>query len=411
MNAYNGANGSANRTYTSSGKGTITKAQYDDYLKKGGTPAPFNPGFSREEKPSLPNFALNALGFWDDIKTKAEAAQNKLTAPNYSGSSGSRAASGGKTAAQLAAEQAAAQRAAQMAAQQAAIQNQYDQTQAELNRYLESQKTAAQSWYDQSVARLAQQLAEQKAAEQAAREQMAAQQLAGYNQNVETANKYYGDIYGKQDANYQSQLAAAQQDFEAALALLQRNHEAGTGQVNAVTDKSLQEAYIQSMMAKRNMGQELAALGRSGGASETALLGLSNQYGQNRGTLETQRGDQLQELALQLAGQQAQNQEAYGQRKQGYEDQYTQLRNQYQAEQAAKLADYKQAYDNYLSNWDQQSLARQQGYESDYTNSLTAAQLQYAQQQADIEQYVQQALLAARQAMMQQQAALLAAGY
>ena len=73
------------------------------------------------------------------------------------------------------------------------------------------------------------------------------------------------------------------------MAGLQRGYDANVGTVNADTAKSLQQAYISYMMNQKNLGQQLAALGRSGGASETALLGLYNQYGQNRGTLEDTR--------------------------------------------------------------------------------------------------------------------------
>ena len=148
--------------------------------------------------------------------------------------------------------------------------------------------------YEQSLQILAAQLAAQQAAQQAARQQMLA-----------SLDSYYNGIYADLDKSYQQQLAAAQADFEAAMTQLKNGYDTNVGAVNADTARDLQQAYISHMMNQKNLGQQLAALGRSGGASETTLLGLYNQYGQNRGALEAARNQQLNQLALQLAEQQA----------------------------------------------------------------------------------------------------------
>ena len=205
-----------------------------------------------------------------------------------------------------------------------------------LNSYRDQQLAAAQSWYDQSAARMAQQLAEQKAAEEAARQKM-----------MDTTNNYYNGIYANLDKNYQSQLAAAQTDFEAAMAQLQKGYDANVGTVNTNTAKGLQQAYINNMMNQKNLGQQLAAMGRSGGASESTLLGLANQYGQNRGTLENTRNEQLNQLALQLAENQAAQTSDYNNVKTGYATDYNNQKNAYQQAQAQAIAD-----------WEAESLAR-----------------------------------------------------
>ena len=213
-----------------------------------------------------------------------------------------------------------------------------------------------QSQYEAAAALLAQQLAQYQAAEEAARQQM-----------LEQTSNYYNNIYASLDQNYQAQLAAAQADFEAAMAGLQRGYDANVGTVNADTAKSLQQAYISHMMNQKNLGQQLAALGRSGGASETALLGLYNQYGQNRGTLEDTRNRQLNQLALQLAQDQADQTAAYNQTKTGYATDYTNQKNAYQQAQAKAIAD-----------WEADSLARMQGYRQDYNTQLNALSQQRA---------------------------------
>ncbi len=273
------------------------------------------------------------------------------------GSTGSRGSSGSVSAAQL-----AAQREAQLAAQRAQYQNAYNASASQL----------------QST------LAAQLAAEEDYRKQMVAAQQEAYNKNVASTNDYYTRLYSQANQNYQNQLTSAQQDYDAALAGLQRGYEQNTGTVNANTARSLQQAYIQNMMAKRNFGQQMAATGRSGGASETALLGLANQYGNNRGALERTRSDQLAQLALQLAENQAARQSEYNQRRQGYADTYTQMVNEYQAQQAARLAEYRQAMTNYISNWDMESIARRQALQQNYNSQILALRQQFAAQMAGL---------------------------
>ena len=54
------------------------------------------------------------------------------------------------------------------------------------------------------------------------------------------------------------------------------------GDVNTDAEKSLQEAYINNMLTRRNLNQRLAAMGYNGGATETTMGSLENQYGASR---------------------------------------------------------------------------------------------------------------------------------
>lgn len=67
-------------------------------------------------------------------------------------------------------------------------------------------------------------------------------------------------------------------------------------QVNKQTDKQLQEAYIAAQQAKVNAPQSLAALGYSGGAAESSLMGLDINYQNNRNELETSRNNSLDSI-------------------------------------------------------------------------------------------------------------------
>lgn len=60
---------------------------------------------------------------------------------------------------------------------------------------------------------------------------------------------------------------------------------------NQAADNSLKEAYIANMMSKRNLPQQLKALGIAGGASETTLADIDNTYMNNRFGIEANRND------------------------------------------------------------------------------------------------------------------------
>ena len=58
---------------------------------------------------------------------------------------------------------------------------------------------------------------------------------------------------------------------------------------NKAADKSLNEAYVAYMLSKRNIAQQLKALGISGGGSETVLTDMSNTYANSRFGIEDGR--------------------------------------------------------------------------------------------------------------------------
>ena len=62
--------------------------------------------------------------------------------------------------------------------------------------------------------------------------------------------------------------------------------------VNAAADQALREAYLNKMESLKGLNQALTAQGLSGGASETALAGLYNNYGSARSQIEAQRLEQ-----------------------------------------------------------------------------------------------------------------------
>ena len=94
----------------------------------------------------------------------------------------------------------------------------------------------------------------------------------------------------------QAQRRAREQAYQAAARGQRQSYEFARTQVDDGTDRALREAYINKMIGLRDLPDQLAAQGLSGGSSETALAGLYNNYGNARNGLETERQRQMAAL-------------------------------------------------------------------------------------------------------------------
>lgn len=194
----------------------------------------------------------------------------------------------------------------------------------------------------------------------------------------------YRDLAAKQEAaaqqSYESSKAAAQKAYDDMAATRQTSYDQSAGRVNEVANKALQEAYVNRMMGERNLGQQLSALGRSGGAAESTLLGLANQYGRVRGQHEGTRAESLGDLLTQLQTGQAEDRRVYNDAllnsENTYQNMLTQARNalaeseaqvlMQQAEKAAAIEQARQEAEA-QATWEAAQAASQQSYYSGYS--------------------------------------------
>ena len=138
----------------------------------------------------------------------------------------------------------------------------------------------------------------------------------GYGSSGGSYNSGYDSGYQTQMAGIQdyinSMMAAYQQAYEAQLSAIREAQAAqerarrealgyAQGSVNQNSDEALRQAYIQARKAQRDMPQQLAAQGISGGLSESTAASLQNQYGENRNELEQARQQALAQLASEYA--------------------------------------------------------------------------------------------------------------
>lgn len=94
----------------------------------------------------------------------------------------------------------------------------------------------------------------------------------------------YAAAIEKQNALLRQQQEIARQRREAQMnATINAN--------NLEAEKSLNDAYILNMMQKKNLPQQLKALGISGGVSESTLGDIENTYMNNRSNIDTERNN------------------------------------------------------------------------------------------------------------------------
>lgn len=175
------------------------------------------------------------------------------------------------------------------------------------------------------------------------------------------ANSYYNDYLSQQqEALRQAQKAQEEAARQRTQAAVYANN-AYIPQVNAQTDKQLQQAYISAQQAKSSAPQSLAAMGYTGGATESSLLGLDTNYQNQRNNLETSRNtslDQIRQNANQI--------QASG------DASLADLASQYYSQNAAAAANAAQMAQQ-QSNWQAQFDAQQKAQEKqDFANTANA---------------------------------------
>ena len=145
------------------------------------------------------------------------------------------------------------------------------------------------SMYEQQQNRLAEQLQAQQAYyEQQLRAQQEARQQAAqnaYNSNMSALE----NAYAKRLAGLDSNLASTKD-------LLTSSYNNSRDSLNASAEKSLQEAYINRMMNEKSMRNQLNAQGITGGASESVIAGMLNNYANARNNIENNLANNVRTL-------------------------------------------------------------------------------------------------------------------
>ena len=86
---------------------------------------------------------------------------------------------------------------------------------------------------------------------------------------------------------YGAQMNSLNSNLESARNQLLKNYNYSRSNIANDAADSLRQAYINRMNSQRNLGQQMSAQGLSGGATETTLAGMLNNYGNARNNINT----------------------------------------------------------------------------------------------------------------------------
>ena len=139
------------------------------------------------------------------------------------------------------------------------------------------------------MSQLSAMLQAQQAQQQA---QLAAQQAA---KEQAVRNAYNSNLQSLQNA-YANRTANLGNTLDSTLAQLGENYDYSAGKIAQNAENALREAYVNRMLSQKNLQQQLNAQGLTGGAAESAIAGLLNNYGSARNNIETQRMNNLADL-------------------------------------------------------------------------------------------------------------------
>ena len=126
----------------------------------------------------------------------------------------------------------------------------------------------------------------------------------------------------KAQAAYERNMSRIADAYGSAANSLRGNLDSSISRLNAARDKSmndvnsdaedsLRQAYINNMMTRKNLNQRLSAMGYNGGATETTMSSLENQYGKSRSGINETLNKNIANLDMTYGDNLAQAQQAY----------------------------------------------------------------------------------------------------
>lgn len=164
----------------------------------------------------------------------------------------------------------------------------------------------------------------------------------------------YGSSMSRLDEALDYSRNALRDNLNSTLGRLQAQYEYNQNVANDDANKSLREAYINYMMNKKNLAQGLSAMGMSGGATESSMAKLFNNYGSSRNNINTTLADNLTKLMLENADNKAKAEEMWRSQEDDAMRQWRNQKNALDLAMANALVDLESGssmsgYANYLN--------------------------------------------------------------
>lgn len=185
-----------------------------------------------------------------------------------------------------------------------------------------------------------------------------------YQQQQANANKYqqqlqqaaqnsYNNNMNALNAAYGAKLDALANGYNSTKDALGKQYDTSKGEVNRDAERALREAFVNKMMSAKNLQQQLTAQGLSGGAAESTMASLQNNYGNARNGIETTRNDNLTDLNNTFQNNLAAAEREYYNQLAAAADQKTQLEIQIENALANALMGSYESQINALKNADE----------------------------------------------------------
>ena len=131
--------------------------------------------------------------------------------------------------------------------------------------------------------------------------------LATYQAQQSDYDNYLAEMRAAAQGAYDRGMSALNSAYDNQLSSLSSNLKETKNQLlnqynrskKNITDDaaaSLRQAYINKMLSEKNLGQQMSALGLNGGATETTLANMLNNYGNARNNINTTQNKNLSSL-------------------------------------------------------------------------------------------------------------------
>jgi hypothetical protein len=110
---------------------------------------------------------------------------------------------------------------------------------------------------------------------------------------------------------YDNQLTSLKDNLSETTGQLENQYNRSKTSINQDAESSLRQAYINKMMSQKNLGQQMSAQGLTGGATETSLASMLNNYNNARNNINTTTNNNLYNLEGNYSDNLSQARQAY----------------------------------------------------------------------------------------------------
>ena len=97
---------------------------------------------------------------------------------------------------------------------------------------------------------------------------------------------------------YNSAAANLKSNYDSTESRLNASRDQSMGDVNKDAEASLRQAYINNMLTKKNLNQRLSAMGYNGGATESTMAQMENNYGNSRTNINDTLNNNISKLDM-----------------------------------------------------------------------------------------------------------------